>query len=207
MRLFLNLFVGIVGIAAATAQFVQPAAAAVFTLDFDEPGIVLSMPAADGTTGTVNEGLVGSDTVDYLYRSPWEGTSNPGATFTAVQARSSASYLLDAPVTGVSFLWGSVDFYNTVIFKNGGVVIDYLIGQSVLDAGAPAGEDFVQISILALAAFDEIIFDSTQNAFEFANIVVTAVPLPAALPLYGAGLVVLGWVSRKRKRSQQGKAA
>ncbi|WP_025897399.1 VPLPA-CTERM sorting domain-containing protein [Sneathiella glossodoripedis] len=193
-----SVFKLIIGVFVLTVIGAQSASSATFNLDFNEPLTITPLLSASSTSGTVHEGLTSSDSTSYMYKSPFEGTTTPAEAFTSVQARSEASYKFSDAVTQVSFLWGSVDFFNTVVFKNNGTIVDYLSGQTVIDAGAVSGEEFVQISILALAAFDEIIFRSSQNAFEFANLSISAVPLPAALPLYAAGVVLLALIGRKR---------
>jgi len=192
---FLSMFLGLIGTA---VLFVLPVNAATFSLDFSDPTVSLGMPVAM-TSGTVHEGLTSSDTVDFMYKSPWDTTATPTESFTSVQAVSSAAYEFDTLHTSASFLWGSVDFYNSIIFKNAGSVVDELSGQAVIDAGAITGEEFVQITILAMAAFDEIVFQSTQHAFEFSNLNVSAIPLPAALPLFAAGILLFGFLGRRQK--------
>ena len=194
-----SVFKVIIGVFVLTVISAQSASSATFNLNFDEPLVVTPMLTANSTTGTVNEGLTSSDLVNYTYKSAWADTSTPNEEFTSVQAQAEASYEFSDAIAQISFLWGSVDFFNTVVFKNDGAVVDFLNGQTVIDAGAVSGDEFVQISIIALAAFDEINFRSSQNAFEFANLNVSAVPLPAALPLYAAGILLLGLVGRKRR--------
>ncbi len=198
VRAMNSVFKLIIGVFVLTVLSAQSASSATFNLDFNEPLVITPMLNASSTSGLVHEGLTASDTTNYTYKSPFEGTSTPNEAYTSVQANSEASYVFSDAVTQVSFLWGSVDFFNTVVFKNNGSVVDFLNGQTVIDAGAVSGEEFVQISILAMAAFDEVIFRSSQNAFEFANLSISAVPLPAALPLYAAGIALLALVGRKR---------
>lgn len=191
-----SVFKIVIGVFILTVVSAQSARSATFNLNFNEPLSVVAMPTADNTTGTVLQGETASDP-NLFYRSPWEGTGNYGATYTAVRGSGSASYEFDTDLTQISFLWGSVDTFNTILFKKDGVQVDYLTGSNAISGGAPAASGFVQITILA-ALFDEIVFQSTGDSFEFANLSVSAVPLPAALPLYAAGVLLLGWVGRKR---------
>ncbi|MBL4666819.1 MAG: hypothetical protein JKY04_05530 [Sneathiella sp.] len=200
MRHFFKLIIGIISFGVLLNL---PAHAATFSLDFSDPLLVLPLPIAGTTTGTVHEGLTNSDAVGFTYTSPWEDTPFPGGEYTSVQALSSASYVFGESYSEVSFLWGSVDHYNEVLFKNSGVLVDILGGQLVIDAGVPADEMSVSITILAMAAFDTIIFKSSQNAFEYSNLAVSAIPLPATLPLYGAGLMVLGFLGRRRLTGEE----
>jgi len=192
-----NVFKLVIGVFILTVVSAQSARSATFNLNFNEPLTVVAMPTADSTTGTVLQGETASDPNLY-YRSPWEGTSNYGETYTAIRDGGSASYEFQSDLTQISFLWGSVDSFNTILFKKDGVQVDYLTGNNVISGGAPAASGFVQITILA-ALFDEIVFQSSGDSFEFANLNVSAVPLPAAFPLYAAGVLLLGWVGRKRR--------
>ena len=192
----------IVGAALGVLMFAPVSQAATFSLDFSVPMTVFDMPAADATTGSVFEGMIGTDTAKIQYRTPWENTIHAQEKYTSVQANSSATYNLISNNGKVSFVWGSVDFFNTVVFYKNGAVVDYLKGQPVIDAGALAGSSFAQISIMAGGAFDQISFLSSQNAFEFANLRVSAVPLPESITLYGAGVFVLALLGWRRRRQQ-----
>lgn len=198
MKILKTLFVAALGMA---AFLIVPAQASTFTYNTFDPA-VLSNLSYDSASGTVVEGVTGS-TIDR--RSPWQDTSNSGATYTAVLNQSSATYDFTSSMNSISFLWGSVDSYNTINFYSGAVLVDTLEGQEVINDNAPEGTGWINISILA-ASFDSMEFVSTDNAFEYSNLEVTTVPLPAALPLYGAGIAVLGFIGW-RKRRQRSAAA
>ncbi|MBL4907967.1 MAG: VPLPA-CTERM sorting domain-containing protein [Sneathiella sp.] len=73
-----------------------------------------------------------------------------------------------------------------------------------------SGEDFLSADIIGIsmgvgtwnkgqtAYFDDVRFSSGDKALEY-DFEVSVVPLPAALPLYGAGLAVLGFIGWRRK--------
>ncbi|MEH6591277.1 MAG: VPLPA-CTERM sorting domain-containing protein [Halioglobus sp.] len=96
--------------------------------------------------------------------------------------------------TGLSLLWGSVDSYNSIEFYKNGDVVDTVLGSSV-ETLAPNGLDAALVSISAVT-FDEVHFISDTNAFEFSN--VAAVPVPAAVWLFGSALLGLAGIKRKR---------
>jgi len=50
------------------------------------------------------------------------------------------------------------------------------------------------------AYFDNVLFSNGQKDFAY-DFEVSAVPLPAAFPLYGAGIVLLGFIGWRRKRA------
>lgn len=134
------------------------------------------------------------------YRSPFEslGAGNfESIQYWNVLGNRTGNLVLSAAVGTLSFLWGSVDTYNTVTLFN------TLAGTSLVitnaDLGNPdaptigLGASFVTISGFA---FDRVEFGGSGNSMEFSN--VAAIPLPAGgLLLIGAlgGLALL----RRRK--------
>lgn len=196
MKFMSKLFIAVVGTAALLSV---PAQAATFTLDHNSDPMVLGTPSADSTSGTVLEGLTNADD-GIMNTTPWVGTSNPTAGYTAVMANSSATYIFGGSNTALSFLWGSVDSFNSLQFFSGAVLVDSLSGGAVISGGADQGFGRSTIDITTMAAFDSVVFTSTSFSFEYANIQVSAVPLPAGLPLYGAGIAVLGFVGWRKRR-------
>ncbi len=182
--------------AGALALFSASAQAATFTWNTDDP-VVLGTPTADFTSGSVTEGATGD--VMFERSTPW---GNDTDTYTAVGLNGLARYDLSSSDNSVSFLWGSVDTYNTISFYLGNSLVDSLTGVDVLDViGGLSGSSTININIMADGAFDNIIFESAGNSFEFANLQVSAVPLPAALPLYGAGVALLGFMGWRQRRN------
>ncbi|MBL4908165.1 MAG: VPLPA-CTERM sorting domain-containing protein [Sneathiella sp.] len=201
-----KLFLVVVGAAAFMAT---QAHAITVDLNYDTPAFIVN-PSPTTISGTVEINAMGDA---FNYFSPFNDNVSP---YHAVRELSSASYLFDTNYSAVSFLWGTVDGNNTnrnlLELYSGDTKVLSLFGNNIIDAvdfadvnfigdGVVEGE-FVNISISNLL-FDRIVFSSTGNSFEFSNLqVVTAVPLPAALPLYGAGIAVLGFVGwRKRQKA------
>ncbi len=181
------------------ALFAVSAQAATFNVNLDDP-LVLGTLAANDTTGNVLENVSGS--VNGLRRSPWDTTSNKDATYTSIGANSTAGYNFSSLVRGISFLWGSIDHWNKITFLNDGKVVDTLFGDDVYNNSvAIPARGYANIDIIAAASFNRVVFESTRNAFEFANLQVSAVPLPAALPLYGAGVALLGFMGWRKRRN------
>ncbi|WP_169543727.1 Npun_F0296 family exosortase-dependent surface protein [Sneathiella aquimaris] len=197
MKTLSKLFVAAAG---ALVLFVSPVQASTFTLDFTDPAVE-GMLAATSTTGTVNEGISGS--LGGLYTSPWSG-ANAGASYTSVQGGATATYDFGSNVqTNLEFLWGSIDNYNTLAFYLNDVLVENFDVGAVLAAPGVglSGMTTATISIQDIL-FDEVVFGSAGNAFEYANLNISVVPLPAALPLYGAGVALLGFMGwRKRRKS------
>lgn len=141
--------------------------------------------------------VVGS--LDLQYRSPFEqlGAAAAEIPYFSVSAGKTATLDIKSVRTAFSFLWGSVDGFNTLRLVN--TLTSESLDVVLADLGNPEDPvigrraSFVTVSGFS---FNQVQFLSDKNAFEFSNI--AAVPLPAGgLLLIGAvgGLVAL----RRRK--------
>ncbi|MEX1036332.1 MAG: VPLPA-CTERM sorting domain-containing protein [Sneathiella sp.] len=186
--------------------FTAPAQSAVISWTTDVPAADTGVLSPTSTVGTVFENLTTS--VPSEYRSPWQGTAFDGTgTYTSVQEDSYASYVFDQGYHQVDFMWGSVDTYNGLEFYYQGSWVDALYGNDAQLDSVNNGLGFIIASVMAIDIFDEIRFTSGTNAFEYANLTVSAVPLPAALPLYGAGLAAMGFIGWRKRRKAAAIAA
>lgn len=120
--------------------------------------------------------------------------------------------LFTNPQLGLSLLWGSIDGYNTLELRNRGSVVATVGGAAAAGAaGIPAKgfQGFGGSAYITLTGvtFNEVRFTSGSNSFEFGAVRASErgfgepnpVPVPAALALFGAGLLGLGLVARKRQ--------
>jgi len=112
-----------------------------------------------------------------------------------------AIFQLGAGINTFAFNWGSIDAYNKLTFIDGNNHRCPITGTDILNAvaGLIPGESSEYISISSLAGIKRVILSSRHNAFEVANI--SAVPLPAALPLFGASLLGLYGMKRRKGRT------
>jgi hypothetical protein len=156
--------------------------------------------AADQSNADIPKGAGAATVGNFLAAGP---TSGAPATLT-----------FTAPVTNVSFLWGSPDLYNLLTVTTTAGVQTFVADPSVATAGATSlgfsvangNQDFSQyVSFVALAGSTilSLSFDNTPktDAFEVSNFLVATVPEPGTYALMFAGLGIAMFVVTRRRRS------
>jgi hypothetical protein len=99
----------------------------------------------------------------------------------------------------ISFIWGSVDSYNTLeVLGAGGSVLYTLVGNDIFDPANgnqtdPNTNPVVTLTVTGLR------FSSTQNAFEFDNVAI-GVPEPATWAMMIGGFGMIGFAARRARR-------
>ncbi len=110
---------------------------------------------------------------------------------------------------------GSGTFWHTGLLGEGNQAGNVAAGQTLLDWAAHFGNDFLNLSIIGLsvgvgsynqgqtAYFDGVAFQSKEYDlfYDFEAPQISVVPLPAALPLYGAGVALLGLMGWRRRKA------
>lgn len=183
-----------IGAAPGTAPYSGPAA----TYDFESPAPVVG-------------GLVTTGSVNGVRAQPFGSSGN----YWTVGPSDGSPGVLDlstfASIGAVSFIWGSVDAYNTIeVFDRLGVLIDSFTGA---DVALPANGDQVDPSKnpIVTLSFSGATRDnigglrliSTQNAFEVDNFSVTAVPEPGVWAMLLVGFGFIGSFMRRQKRQRR----
>ena len=146
-----------------------------------------------GDIAKISKSPFGDTTTDYFFVDGRERTPK-------YPANSPAVLLLKSAKGALSLLWGSPDSYNELSFYLKGALQYSFNGSVDVNGGTPLNNgptSFVTVSDLK---FDEVrFFSNGDNAFEFANVDVAAIPVPAA------GLMLLsaiGGLAAARRRKQ-----
>lgn len=174
--------------------------------------IVAPQPSP-GSTGfnTANADVTNSSGA-VIAKSPFDGvTGYESAPFSYVLGGGSATFTkANNPtfVTGgdsFSFIFGSPDAFNTISFSFGGADRGSVTGASSLFTTQGAG--YYVTTVSGIGNYDAVTFTSSQNAIEFATYNVSAVPLPASLPMFGFGILGLAGMAVLRQRRVKASAA
>jgi len=108
-----------------------------------------------------------------------------------------------AGVDYVSFLWGSPDLFNSLTVNSTGSAGQVFTATSLgfpITNGDQSFNQAVQFTALAGSKITSLVFSSSDNAFESANFSITPIPEPETYALMMAGLGVMGFVARRRRK-------
>jgi hypothetical protein len=220
MMKFLATMVAAAALTVASASGASAAVSYTVVTDWDPYNLTAASTGSTGG-GTWN----GSDpaqlvspggSVDSLHRSPFDGSGSEdpadgytGLPYWAIGPNNPLNNLdhqatLDfaSPRNGFSFVWGSVDNYNTVTLT-GGPEPDLVLSLASLTAlglgTIPQGVGAIFVTVTDYV-FNSIIFKSSPNeALEVG--LFASVPIPAGVLLLGSGLAGLGFLGWRRKRT------
>lgn len=190
--------VGVVGAVAATVTNVSNAPGSWAMVDPTN-----TLDVGTGSWGLTSPIIV-AGSLSGQYRSPFEnatpaqvgGLDWKDIQYWNVLGGSASTLSFTKNQDSLSFLWGSVDSYNAMEFYLDGSLVSTVTNSDFLGEVIGVGASYISITDLI---FDEVQFLSKSNSFEFSNITVSAIPLPAGglLLLFGlGGLVAAG---RRRK--------
>lgn len=143
------------------------------------------------------------------YQAPWLSPSpgHPGGSadptnYMTVEAGGTATFELSKAAHYFGFLWGSVDKFNTVQFfgKNG--LLATFTGSDMPNSQGKTGlGGTFYANFTTNKEIWKVVLSSACDAFEIDDVRVSTVPVPAALPLFGAALAGLGVMSRRRRKN------
>ena len=172
-------------------------------------------PVADVTIGTINYGVTGS--TPNVFRSPFETPAGAPIIpqfstlgYTSIQAGGAGTWNT-ASTNSISLFWGSPDTYNSIGFwseANGtGSFLGSITGGDLAAFASSPGRGHALVTLFLSEAFNSVVLSSGSNAFEFTNLTLSQIPIPAALPLFATGLAALALVKWRRKRKGEAVAA
>jgi hypothetical protein len=174
-----------------------PASAATISYSDSLPTAVTANPLTTSTVGmsvTLAENVTGTILNDR--RSPWDAPNSmvspiaANAVYSAVR-NGGAIFDFGYDRGGLSLVWGTPGPLNVLELFLNGVSQLRLTGT---DAVGPNGVAYSRFTEITDVRFDRVVFSAGNPAFEFANLSIASVPLPAGgLLLIGAlgGLMVL----------------
>ena len=156
-------------------------------------------------TGSISATLTGSDAriVKGSQNSfGFNSTALPGdnTNYLAIDSGGSATFTLSQPAHYFGFEWGSVDSFNAVSFYDGSTLLGTITGLNLPSDGGNSGPiDAYYANFTSNLPITKIVMSSKGNAFEVDNISISSVPVPAALPLFGAAIAGLGAMGKRRR--------
>jgi hypothetical protein len=167
------------------------------TGQYAAPFLTLSNGIGFGPNGTDQANVPGANTTTYL---------TAGSTGATAGAQIELVLPFSAQYFGI--LWGSIDSYNTLRFFDGATLVGTLTGSNVTatPTGSQSADGTRYVNITSTTAFNRVVATSTDFAFEFDNVALardpggadpSIVPAPAALALFGLGLLALGALRRR----------
>lgn len=199
-------------LASAAALALPSAASAAVTLGSVTPGTAPysgPTPTYDfETPAPVTGGLVTSTSVPNISAAPFGSSGN----FWTVGPADGSPGILDLSSIGdifsISFIWGSVDTFNSIEFLAGNTVLATFTGSDIFD---PANGDQNNPNLNPVVLFNvtdgdisgltSIRLSSSQNAFETDNFAINAVPEPATWALMLLGFGAVGFTMRRRRNT------
>mgnify|MGYP005864143997 CR=1 FL=1 len=192
----------VIVMAAVVAAGIAGAAQAITVTNVNVSGAGTDVFVAGSTTLPVGAvwGLAPASVTGSIfnqYRSPFEGGAGENtAPYFNLAGGTSATLNFSGIRTVLSFLWGSVDTYNSIAFFLGANPVDTVTSADLTNPNLTFGAEFVTVSGLS---FDSVVFSSTSNSLEFA-----AIQSPAPIPLPAAGgllLAAIGLLAAARRRA------
>jgi len=176
--------------------------ATTITVDFEEP----NFPNYSTGTNVISQGFEFSQSLDGVGDEVWPfqyGSDSAGglfycpgcvATMQEVEGKTFSLHAMEVSMT--SAFVGERSVILTGYFASGGSISTELTANTYSDSwfSYTFGSDWQNLVSLEFGALDA---PYSWTAIGFDNIVVTAVPIPAAVWLFGSALAGLGWMRRK----------
>ncbi|HVI52543.1 MAG TPA: VPLPA-CTERM sorting domain-containing protein [Candidatus Sulfotelmatobacter sp.] len=197
------------------------------TNDVDAPvvqggKIIADTNRSNGTIGWNPLGTTASSSSQWISIGGVNGTASGGGS-------SYVTLTLNEPETAIKFIWGSPSATNTVSLYSGANGTGQLLGTVTANGDgtftivsydsknknkattttfsaanlANVTSTGALVSITSTTAFKSAVFSTQAGSGGFEISRISAVPLPAALPLFGSALIGLGALARRRIKSRK----
>jgi len=209
-------FIGLTGVAhAATLDiFLNAGAGGSFfgisssSLSPNPLNVDINLAAANGTSLNLGPNSFIVNGSNFAHKDPSSNLTGAGnaGNYVAVEGGGQASFSIASGNNAFGFSWGTIDTYNQLILTDVKGNIYTINGTQLAAAvGTPANGvtnfdvDFIDPN----GSLKTAVFTSTINSFEFGNLAEgNTAPLPASLPLFGAALIGLVVLARRRAKSE-----
>jgi hypothetical protein len=121
--------------------------------------------------------------------------------YLAIGNGGSATFSLSQPAHYFGFEWSSVDTFNSVSFYDGTTLLGTIGGSDLKNHGGSTGSDGTYYAnFTSNLPITSVVMSSKGTSFEVDNISISSVPVPAALPLFGAAVAGLGAMGKRRRK-------
>ena len=196
-------------LASAAALALPAAAHAAVTLSSVTPGTAPyagPTPTFDFESPAPVSGLVTTGSVDTIRAQPFGSTGNYWTVGPADGSPGVMNLAAFGDIFNISFIWGSVDEYNSIDFLDGDNVIATFSGSDIFNPANGSQTDpnlnpVVRFDVSGehVASLTSLRLRSTNNAFETDNFAINAVPEPATWAMMLLGFGAIGFGMRRRR--------
>ncbi len=200
---------------ASAAALVQTTISSTTALTYSGPAFQGAPPTPFASTGSFRQSVTGNDGGTTLDPYGGNGSTSTNAYSAEGPGFSAGTATYNIGSSSVTVLWGSPDSYNEIQFYSaadaGGSLLASINGCGLTATGCSAsGYDLVTFSFNPSTVIGSIVTEDpgaigmspANQSFEY-DIVTSATPLPAALPLFAGGLGLMGLLGLRKKRKQR----
>lgn len=159
------------------------------------------------TPPTTGGGVITTGTTPGLYAQPYGSTGNYYSVGPSTSTPGTIDFSSFGDIFNISFIWGSVDTYNTLEFLDasnnvlatftGSQIFNPANGNQTDPNTNPVVTFFLSGS--DVSNFSQLRLTSDVNAFETDNYAVNAVPEPATWAMMLLGFAAMGFALRRRR--------
>lgn len=165
-----------------------------------------TLSGINGAVLTIDQGspIIANGTTPNVSAAPFPAGGVDTTNYLAVTGGSKITITLASAANYLGLLWGSVDKYNTIDFEDasGHILTSFTGADFISSNGDQSAAGTFYANFVSSVPFMKVVLSSTENSFEVDDVAISNVPLPAALPLFGAALMGMGLFGRKRRNGQ-----